>query len=161
MTAIDKLQQWRLLVGVCPLFESNLAWTPHTRRPVDGLVVDENAALLKGQLRDLRNIVPAIVPAKQVLADDKAHEFISKINSLLSTLETLLQDAIKETLPHQTSPADEVSRIPSPHQTVATKRAPSAQGLTVPSGRRRTLPRRHHRQIPQAGGALLEGSELQ
>lgn len=157
MTAINKLQQWRLLVGVCPLFESNLAWTPRTRRPVDDMVVDENAALLKGQLRNLRTIVPA----EQVLADDKAYEFTAKINSLLSTLETLLRDAIKETLPHQTSPAGEVSRIPSPHQTVATKRAPSVQGLTVPSGRRRTLPRLHHRQIPQAGGALLEGSELQ
>ncbi|OIW24581.1 hypothetical protein CONLIGDRAFT_673720 [Coniochaeta ligniaria NRRL 30616] len=114
---IDKLPQWRLLGRVCPLFEYDLAWTPCTKLPIDKVVVSETAALLKVNIQALKYIVPAGQDLAK-LPGHEADDFVSKINSLLDALETLLDDDIKYAEPPQISltgeffPTDILGRFP-------------------------------------------------
>jgi hypothetical protein len=92
MAAIDSFDQWRLLVGVCPLFERELPWTPRTRQEVDESVVADNARFMKVYFGTLKVLVP---PEAMILAE-RCDAVEWEINSLLSTLERLLQDSIKD-----------------------------------------------------------------
>lgn len=103
MAAITTLQEWHLLVGVCPLFECKIPWTPHIKQHLDEIVVEEAASSLATSLGVLKAIV--VVPGEEPLDDGKSYEFLTKIRSLLSTLEgLLLQDVTSQEVENQVSP---------------------------------------------------------
>lgn len=95
MTAINTLDQWRLLVRVCPLFGAILPWASRSKNARDEMVVTEAAASLRTNLELLK----IVVPADETFDDDKITDFTIEIEGLLSRLETLLEDSIMEEAP--------------------------------------------------------------
>ncbi|KAK4206533.1 hypothetical protein QBC37DRAFT_434803 [Rhypophila decipiens] len=91
MATLGSLEQWRLLEGVCPLFECGIPWTSRTKRPVDELVIKNTATLFKTGLRNLR----LVGRPDGFIPEDKRLDVDYQIDSLLFQLETLLQSSVK------------------------------------------------------------------
>lgn len=89
-SSIGDLEQWRLLLAVCPLFESDLSWTPQGSDRRDFVVVEESADLFKANIRATK----VLAAADYALSESTCAVFVQKSNLLLSTLETLVNDAI-------------------------------------------------------------------
>lgn len=87
--SIGELEEWRLLIAVCPVFGYDHPWTAleSTRKDVE--VVKTQANLLKANIME----IPVHIDTNCMLTGDIRDDFTLAMNALLSTLEGLVDGA--------------------------------------------------------------------
>lgn len=87
--SIQDLEQWRLLVAVCPIFAHDHPWTTLDANEHHAKIVQKQADLFKAHIIE----IPVHVPTGYVLVGDLYRDFERETNALLSSLECLVDGA--------------------------------------------------------------------
>ncbi|KAH7322491.1 hypothetical protein B0I35DRAFT_183080 [Stachybotrys elegans] len=94
-TYIEDLKEWQVLQKVSPLFVSDLKWRPGEGREgnqeLAAILTSESSSLFRPHFGS----IPAGVPAKCPLSERTRAAFETEINTLLSNLELLVDEAVQ------------------------------------------------------------------